>query len=69
MSSNWTLRNKPIVAVGLLTQDDLTALGPAFDRAWPIDQTPCFEELLQAIDESDLRGRYGRDHQLTEEPK
>ena len=42
-----------IVALGLLTRDDLTALGPAFDRAWPIDEAPCFEGLLLAIDEAD----------------
>ena len=25
--------------------------GPAFSRAWPVDQSICFEELLQAIDD------------------
>lgn len=42
-----------IVALGLLTSDDLHRLGPTFDRAYPIDQTPCFEGLLEAIDEAD----------------
>lgn len=42
-----------IVAVGLLTQRDLDALGHGFDRVWPVDQTPCFSRLLQAIDEAD----------------
>lgn len=42
-----------IVAVGLLTQRDLTTLGPAFKWAWPIDEAPDFEELLRAIDEAD----------------
>jgi hypothetical protein len=42
-----------IVAVGLLTRHDLNALGPAFDRAWPVEETPNFSELLRAIDEAD----------------
>jgi hypothetical protein len=42
-----------IVAVGLLTQNNLDALGPAFRRCWPVDETPCFSQLLQAIDEAD----------------
>ena len=42
-----------IVAVGLLTRHDLSALGPAFDRAWPVEEAPSFHELLRAIDEAD----------------
>lgn len=42
-----------IVAVGLLTQRDVEVLGHGFSRLWPVDQTPCFTELLQAIDEAD----------------
>lgn len=42
-----------IVAVGLLTQRDVVALGPAFDRLWPVDKAPCFDDLLRAIDEAD----------------
>lgn len=42
-----------IVAVGLLTQQDLGKLGPDFDRLFPVDQTPHFAELLQAIDDAD----------------
>jgi hypothetical protein len=42
-----------IIAVGLLTQKDLDLLGPTFSRAYPIDDTPCFDELLRAIDEAD----------------
>ena len=45
----------PIVAVGLLTRRDLDLLGPAFERAWPIDQVRGFEELLHEIDEADRR--------------
>ena len=42
-----------IVAVGLLTQRDLELLGHGFSRLWPVDQTPCFTDLLSAIDEAD----------------
>jgi hypothetical protein len=42
-----------IVAVGLLTQHDLGVLGPAFTRAWPVEEAPSFNELLRAIDEAD----------------
>jgi hypothetical protein len=42
-----------IVAVGLLTQQDLSALGPTFDRIWPVEEAPSFSELLRAIDEAD----------------
>ena len=44
-----------IVAVGLLTGHDLSLLGPAFDRAWPVEEAPSFNELLRAIDEADRR--------------
>ena len=53
MSTDWTIRDKPIVAIGLLTADDLQALGASFNMAWPVDQAPCFEGLLHAIDEAD----------------
>ena len=42
-----------IVAVGLLTQRDVEALGSGFKRLFPIDETPCFEDLLRAIDDAD----------------
>lgn len=42
-----------IVAVGLLTQRDVEVLGHGFSRLWPVDQTPCFTDLLQAIDDAD----------------
>lgn len=44
-----------IVAVGLLTRRDLNLLGPTFDRAWPVEDAPAFNELLRAIDEADRR--------------
>jgi hypothetical protein len=48
-----------IVAVGLLTRRDLEALGPTFDRIWPVEEAPHFNELLRAIDEADrsLQGK------------
>jgi hypothetical protein len=42
-----------IVAVGLLTSQDLELLGTSFTRLWPVDETPCFTQLLHAIDEAD----------------
>jgi hypothetical protein len=62
MSIDWTIRDKPIVAIGLLTADDLQVLGSAFDRAWPVDDAPCFEGLLLAIDEADRAIWRKRDH-------
>jgi hypothetical protein len=44
-----------IVAVGLLTRRDLNLLGPTFDRAWPVEEAPAFNELLRKIDEADGR--------------
>lgn len=43
-----------IVAVGLLTQREVELLGQGFSRLWPVDQTPCFQDLLQAIDDADV---------------
>lgn len=42
-----------IIAVGLLTARDLEVLGQGFTRMFPIDEKPCFTQLLQAIDEAD----------------
>lgn len=44
-----------IVAVGLLTAGDVEALGPTFERLWPVEETPCFSHLLQAIDDADRK--------------
>lgn len=46
-----------IVAIGLLTESDVTRLGETFTRLWPIDQTTDFSELLRAIDEAEERHR------------
>lgn len=50
-----------IVAVGLLTEGDLQRLGPSFERAWAVDETPCFGGLLSAIDDADRDIRRQRD--------
>jgi hypothetical protein len=42
-----------IVAVGLLTEEDLSLLGSTFTRLWPVDGAPQFDELLAAIDEAE----------------
>ncbi len=49
-----------IIAVGLLTRPDLERLGPTFTRVWPVDETPCFSELLRAIDDADRDIRRAR---------
>ena len=46
-----------IVAVGLLTEHDLRLLGSNFDRVWPVDESTCFSELLEAIDEAERATR------------
>jgi len=48
-----------IIAVGLLTARDLEVLGQGFTRIFPVDETPCFRELLDAIDEADRDVRQG----------
>lgn len=42
-----------IVAVGLLTQREVELLGHGFSRLWPVDDTPCFTDLIDAIDKAD----------------
>ena len=41
------------MAVGLLTERDVDLLGPTFRRLWPVEDVPCFGELLEAIDEAE----------------
>lgn len=55
---NHTRGDNRIVAVGLLTQTDLDVLGSTFTRIWPVEETPCFSELLRAIDEADREIRH-----------
>jgi hypothetical protein len=42
-----------IIAVALLTEEELDRLGGTFTRVWPIDEVAGFDELLAAIDEAD----------------
>jgi len=57
-----------IIAVGLLTRRDVQLLAPTFDRLWPVDETPCFSQLLAAIDDADRDLRRERDVPLKPEP-
>ena len=54
-----------IVAIGLLTTQDLTLLGPTFDRAWPVEEAPMFSELLRAIDRADRELGGAKDDERT----
>jgi hypothetical protein len=45
--------DEQIYAVALLTRSQVTMLGPTFARLWPVEKTPCFGELLAAIDDAD----------------
>ena len=42
-----------IIAIGLLTQNDVRLLGPSFDRLWLVEQAPAFADLLRVIDRAD----------------
>lgn len=42
-----------IVAIGLLTQDDIRRLGHNFSRLFPVPRDGAFDDLLKAIDEAD----------------
>ena len=44
-----------IVAIGLLTERDLDVLGTGFRRAFRVEDTPCFEDLLAAIDAAEAQ--------------
>jgi len=46
-----------IVAVALLTQAELLGLGAAFNRAWPVVETPGLNGLLDAVDKADQQFR------------
>lgn len=52
-----------IVAIGLLTQRDVFALGHDLSRVYPIDEMPCFGSLLGAIDDADRAFHRARDAQ------
>ena len=44
--------HKQIVAIPLLTSDELALLGSFFYRAYPVNDAPCFVALLAAIDDA-----------------
>lgn len=52
------MANDRIIAVGLLTERDVRLLGPTFDRLWPVEDAPEFDDLLRAIDEADRASRH-----------
>ena len=54
MTAERILTQERIVAVALLTESDLTVLGPTFTRAWPVEDAPVFGQLLQEIDKAEI---------------
>jgi len=42
-----------IVAIGLLTQQQVDRFGSSLEHVWPVEDAPHFTELLDAIDEAD----------------
>lgn len=46
-----------IVAIGLLTQRDVDGLGSALKKVFLVDRKLMFFELLQALDEAEIRAR------------
>lgn len=57
-----------IVAVELLSARDLDRLGSGFSRAFPVDEAPCFGELLVAIDDADRQMWRTRDQECLQVP-
>jgi hypothetical protein len=47
-------------AVGLLTREDLRAVGQSIAQAWPVDRSSIFDALLEAIEEADREFLLGR---------
>ena len=45
--------HEDIVAIGLLTQDDIRRLGQNFSRLFPLPGDGAFDDLIKAIDEAD----------------
>lgn len=54
------MAREPVVALGLLTREDLNLLGSSFHRLWPVDEVPSsFDQLLDAIDEAEAQLKAG----------
>jgi hypothetical protein len=51
-----------IIALGLLDGSDRNNMGPALARAYPLEETPCFGALLQAMDDADRELSRERDN-------
>lgn len=58
-----------IFAVALLTRTEVTLLGPGFTKLWPVEKTPCFGELLAAIDQADREHWRERDREADAPPQ
>lgn len=49
----FCMASERVVAIGLLTNNDVQLLGPTFNRLWPVEESPDFSDLLRAIDDAD----------------
>jgi hypothetical protein len=50
----------------LLTQREVELLGHGFSRLWTVDETPCFTELIKAIDDADRQ--LEQEHKVKSQP-
>ena len=55
------MTSERILAVGLLSQADMDRLGKQFSWVWPVTETPCFNSLLDAIEQADREFRREKD--------
>ena len=49
-----------IVAIGLLTQEDIRRLGTNFSRLFPVPRDGAFDDLIRAIDDADRKRQQPR---------
>lgn len=54
-------RDSRVIAVGSMKPSDLLVLRGSLDQLWPVDESPCFGSLLQAIDSAEGEARGGRE--------
>jgi hypothetical protein len=47
------LRQRRWVTLSEVHDHASASLGPAFDRAWPVNQTPSFTDLLSELDNAE----------------
>lgn len=57
------MSSERIVAIALLTQSNLDTYGAALKKVFPVQETPCFTELLRLIDEADREHWRAEDRQ------